>query len=773
MIGAVRFVAWLFRLTLVVTVAGLGLAAVMVGIIPQTVEILHAHAETAVELPPFTDLAKRSYLYDAKGNQLAYFQLENSQPTSIDQIPDAVIQAFLAVEDDQFFQHHGVNLRSFTRAVLSNVQGQSSRQGASTITQQVVKLEYLAGMERDARYKLLQARYAVLLERELSKGQIIERYLNTVFFGNNAYGIQAAAEVYFGKQVKDLDLIEGAFLAGLVRAPSSYEPIQHAETSRARFRTVMTRLAEEGLIEESEATRLAGEWPLPARLQRLSTTTNVRTHFTEAVKQYLLQGSTILGDSEQERYNALFRGGLQIYTTIDPGLQALAEDARTNELPMPNALGVDTALVSLDSKTGAVRAMVGGAPFVAGSNEVNLALRARQTGSSIKMFILAAAIQAGAQPNDVIDGVLPCKLPNPGQPDEPFEITSGSSKAAAPLEQMTWSSINCAFARLSQIVGLNRLVDELRNLGIQSPLKPYASFATGANEVTPMDMASAAQTLANDGLHHDPYYVERIDGPDGDVVYQHYDLGTQVLTRDAALTTTSILKGVVLRGTARRSGFLEEGRQPAAGKTGTQDSNTNAWFVGYTPLYTTAVWVGDPSGYSPMTSRTVPEFRDGLAKLGKSTVQGATFPLSIWRAYMEPAHVFEPDEDWDAPPPNPRAAMRLYLPGEECLAQKSQAPTPAPDSSAVEGQAPESTAPPAGAVKVTSGTTIPPDVVDPTAPLPTVDLRYLVYNCEKGLPKPPPPPTTTTVPATSGPPQTGTTTAPAPTTTAATTTTGG
>lgn len=754
-----RHLAWFVRLALVVAVAGLGLAAVLVGIIPETVRILHAHTETAVVLPEFTDLAQRTYVYDSKGNQLAYYQLENSQPVSIDQVPDGVIQAFLAVEDREFFRHHGVNLRSFVRAVLSNVQGTTSRQGASTITQQVVKLEFLSGLERDARYKLLQARYAVLLEREMTKGQILERYLNTVFFGNNAYGIQAAAEVYFGKQVKDLDMLEGAFLAGLVRAPSSYEPIDHSERSRARFRQVMTRLGDEGLVTPEDAERLGGEWPLPQKLQRFTTVAPQRTHFTEAVKDYLLNGSTVLGETEQERYNALFRGGLQIHTTLDPALQDFANAARTQELPA-NAAGIDAAIVSLETGTGAVRAMVGGPEFVPGINEVNLALRRRQTGSSIKIFILAAAVQAGAQPTDIIDGTLPCTLPNPGDPKDPFKITSGVTKAPATLQEMTWSSINCAFARLSQIVGLNRLIDMTAKMGVQSPLQPYASYATGANEITPMDMASGAQTIANQGLHHDPYYVQRVDGPRGNV-YTHEDPGTQVLTVEAANTTVSILKGVLQRGTARRVGFLSDGDRPAAGKTGTQDDNTNAWFVGFTPQLTTAVWVGNPKGYTPMTSATVPEFRAPLSELGRSTVQGATFPLSIWQAYMEPAHVFQPILDWPEPPAPARPAARLYLPGADCLASNgvSTSPRRSTTTTVLDPAAPPTAAPPL--TPLDPGTTIPADVLDPFAPMPSVPLTgIVVYDCARGLPVPS---TTTTVASTeSTTPGSETTTAPPP-----------
>jgi penicillin-binding protein 1A len=504
----------------------------------------------------------------------------------------------------------------------------------------------------------------------------------------------------------------------------------------------MDRLSVVGLITAAEAEELASGWELPEKRLSAPERTTTRTHFTEAVKDYLLNGSTVLGDTEQERYNALFRGGLRIHTTLDPQLQALAQAAKDAELPL-NDQGIEAAVVSLDSASGAVRAMVGGQEFRQGVNEINLALRARQSGSAIKIFILAAAVQAGALPTDIIDGTLPCTLPNPGNLKDPFKITSGVTKAPATLQEMTWSSINCAFARLSQIVGLNRLVDLTARMGVASPLQPFASFATGANELTPMDMAAGAQTIANQGLHHDPYYVERIDGPSG-VMYQHVSFGTRVLTPEAANTTVSILKGVLQRGTARRIGFLSEGDRPAAGKTGTQDDNTNAWFVGFTPQLTTAVWVGDPKGYTPLNTTTVPKFRPALAELGKSTVQGATFPLSIWAAFMEPALVFEPILDWPAPPEPYRRPARLYLPGADCLASNGAAPEPRGSTTTVVDPV-EVTVPQLRPVD--PGTTIAPDVLDPLAPLPTVPLvGIVVYDCARGLPVP----VTTVPPVTPG-----------------------
>lgn len=746
-----RAVGWVLRLGIVVAAGALLITAVVVGAGPRAWGVLNAHEEAPVSMPPFEDLAERTYVYDAVGNEIAVYELENSQPISLAQVPSEVINAVLAVEDREFYRHDGVNVRSLVRAALSNFEG-GARQGASTITQQVVKIEYLAGLERDGRYKVLQAIYARRLEKEHTKSEILERYLNTIYFGNNAYGIQAAAEVYFGKRVEELDLIEGAFLAGLIQAPSTYDPIRNPEQSRRRFRQVLESLVDAELITEAEAEQLGENWEIPEVVRSFPERTITRTHFTEAVKDFLLNRSTILGDTYQERYNALFRGGLRIHTTLDPFKQLAAEQAKLDQLPA-NFAGIEASLVSLDSRTGAVVAMVGGRPFEAGRNEVNLALRTRQTGSSIKLFILAAAVQAGAQANDLIDGTRPCTLPNPDNPAEPFQITGGVSRSLSPLEQMTWLSINCAFARLSQIVGLDRVVDTTYRMARspylyegqpraeRQPILPYASFATGANEMSALDMASGAQTLANGGVHMEPYLIERIESPRG-LVYQHEVVGTQVLTPEAAWRTTDILTGVLERGTARRHP-LADGRV-AAGKTGTQQDNTNAWFVGYTPQITTAVWVGHPDLYLSMDN--IPEFE----AVGVDRVQGGTFPAAIWKAYMDLAHFGLPFETFPPPPPNTRPAARLYLPGSECLARLVSGTIPGTSGSSTtttsppatvgedptDGTTPATAPPPTAVVRpVDPGTTIARGNTDPTWPLPSVKPNeFIVYDCARGLP---------------------------------------
>jgi len=238
------------------------IAATITAIAPRVWGVLNAHTQVPPSLTNFSGLAQRSTVFDATGKQIGSYQLENSQVMSIDNVPQDVVSAILALEDNEFERHKGVNLRAFTRAILSNSRG-GAKQGASTITMQVVKNEFLAGLERDGRYKVLQARYATMLEKEVPKKKILERYLNTIYLGNNTYGIQAAAEVYFGKDVRELTMLDGAFLAGLIQAPSNYDPIQHPDTSRARYLEVLDRLVDTGLLTEQERIEIGDKPPIP------------------------------------------------------------------------------------------------------------------------------------------------------------------------------------------------------------------------------------------------------------------------------------------------------------------------------------------------------------------------------------------------------------------------------------------------------------------------------------------------------------------------------
>lgn len=731
----------LLRLLATIVVASIGVTATVVAITPQVARLVTANEADASELPEFDPLSQRSVMFDAVGNVLGVFQAENQIPVRYEQIPQGMVDALLAVEDESYFEHKGVNARSLLRAVLANVSAGEVRQGGSTITQQLVKLSFLSSRQ-NANRKLLEAAYAVQLEKKLTKEQILERYLNIVFFGNGAYGIQAAAEMYFNKNVDQLTMTEGAFLAGLVRAPSRYDPFRYPDRSKARRKQALERLVAVGKMTPLEMTA-ADAAPLPVRPQRARSTGKADTYFADQVKELLLNETNILGDDQQERYNAFFRGGLKIYTTLNPALQVAAEQARATQMPSTGGR-FEAAVVSLDTQTGAVRAMVGGPGFA--QLEVNLTLAPRQTGSSVKFMILAAAVEAGVQANDLIDGTAPCTLPNPGEPKKPFVITDAVSGGVGPIDNMTWRSINCAYAKLALGLGLERVTGVMKRMGVTNKLLAVPALATGGNEISPLDMASAFTAITNSGVHHEPYYIDRIEGPDGKVIYENPKAGTQVLDANVAAQAAAILKTPILRGTGRRAQLA--GARPAAGKTGTQDSNTNAWFVGGTPQYTTAVWMGNwRNNIDKMIS--IPQFK------AFPKVQGGTYPALIWKAYMDAAHAGLPVVDFPAPAASPRPGARLYLPGTECVARLGADGGAVPIAPQARGAQP--VGPPPAA-------TVPGGEIDYRAPYPSVPAGLVVYDCRKGPPKPTLPPTvpTTTVPGAAPAPGAPATQPPAP-----------
>ncbi len=513
---------------------------------------------------------------------------------------------------------------------------------------------------------------------------------------------------------------------------------------------------------------MLAEFVLPVRVKSLPERTFARTYYTEALRDYLLNKSDILGETYQERYNQLFRGGLRIHTTLDSNLQALAEQAR-NQLPdTPSRLvnNFDASIVSLDSTTGAIRVMVGGRGFVPNEREVNMALSPRQTGSSVKMFILAAAVQAGAQQNDLLDGPRQCTLPNPGNEAEPFEVgDTGDSTGIglATLQEHTTKSINCAFARLSQIVGLNRVVDTIYRMSEspylyrdqpreeRRPIEPFASLTTGANEMSPLDMAQVSRRSPTKVCTTIRTTSSSSTAPTASA---STPTSTRVLRCSIEMrhsSTVEILKGPIYGGgTGRRAGFVD--RRPAFGKTGTQQFNTNAWFVGGTKQLSTAVWVGDPNAYTEM--RSVPEF---VAAGYGSNVQGGHFPAVIWNTFMEPAHTSDcrystgklippsaPEcttlpagqrvriPQWSARRWSvPRSCRRGLLAPPPPWSRRCRRPTPPRKRRRPPRRHPRCTvtitAPIIQSVEV--GTTIPPDNLDPLAPLPSLPITAVLGPC--------------------------------------------
>jgi penicillin-binding protein 1A len=626
------------RFARTILVAGAGLAFALL-LLALPVKALAAAGRSAHkdDLGGLQEQAQRSVVYARDGSVLAVLHAEeNRSPVTIDRVPKRVVEAILDVEDDRFYQHGGVDLRSTVRALFTNVSAGGLRQGGSTITQQLVKNLKLTP-EKTVGRKFKEAVLAVRLENEMSKAEILERYLNTVYFGNGAYGVQAAAETYWGKDISDVTQGEAAFLAGMIRNPVGYDPVKFPKVSRARRDVALDRMVAGGNLTRAQATALKTE-DVPHVLA--TPVAPPDDYFVEAVKQRLLK-DVRLGETAQERYNAVFKGGLKITTTIDPRLQRLAEEKVDEILPEKITKGKFTAaLATVDPSNGALRAMVGGQDFA--NSKVNLALgregggTGRQPGSSFKPFVLAAALDAGYSPYDTINGTSPChiKQPAPLKTYAP-ENYEGEGGGVMSLVDATVHSVNCAYVKLGMIVGLDKVKDMAEKLGINEDLQELPSMSLGAQEVSPLEMASAYSTFANDGVHHEVRFIDKVVDRDGKTVMDlSKDKGKRVLSAQNTRVENMVLRQVIERGTGVRARLPH---RVAAGKTGTSQEHQNAWFVGFTPQLTTAVWMGAPVGNIPMTN------------VGGVKVAGGTYPARIWGAFMTEALAGEPSIAFPAP----------------------------------------------------------------------------------------------------------------------------
>ncbi|HET9542543.1 MAG TPA: transglycosylase domain-containing protein [Acidimicrobiales bacterium] len=607
------------RLLVVLALGAGGLALATVAVAPQVGEFFTAGSVVPPEVN-LRPLAERSVAYADNGSVLATFHAaENRQEVRLRRIPRTVRRTILAVEDEDFFQHNGFNLRATFRALFENVSAGGIAQGGSTITQQLVKLSLLSPRQ-DLNRKAREAILAIELEKTMSKQEILERYLNQVYFGGGAYGVQAAAEIYWGQNVEDLDWGQAALLASLIQNPVGYDPVREPDVARQRRRVALDRIVELGYITQEEADYydVAG---LPQA--RIDVLPEPNDYFVEEVKQQLLDMEE-LGATPTERYNALFKGGLRIETTFSPEAQFLALSARNNVLPDTGGQ-FTAAMVAVTPQTGAVRAMVGGPGF--DRYRYNLATQgARQPGSSFKIFVLTAALEGGLVLDDTLNGSGPCSFPNPGGYPDPYVANNfaGESGGTNTITGNVQASSNCGFLRLGQFVGLQNVVDVARRMGITTELDARnLSLPIGSEEVHPIDMAGAAAVLANGGIRHRPYFIDRVTDRRGNVIYEHQSPGRQVVSQQSACLATEALEANVQAGTGTAA---QLSNMAVAGKTGTAQSFGDAWFVGYTPFLATAVWMGNAEARVPMTN------------VGGRTVTGGSYPAEIWHAFNEPAH---------------------------------------------------------------------------------------------------------------------------------------
>ena len=603
----------------------------------QAVDAVTAGAVTGdTETVALPTLAERTEIFAADGSSLGVVMADhgNRVVVPLDAIPKLVVDAVIATEDADYWEHDGIDMRGVARAAKRNAESGAIKQGGSTITQQLAK-STLTAPKRDLRRKLTEAVLAMRLDDQLGKRGVLERYLNTIYFGQGAYGVATAAETYFARPLADLTLDQAALLAGLIRGPNLYDPIARPERATARRALVLDRMVIEGVVTRAEADA-AAQAPLPSALHRPPAAVG---WIADAARAELARDPR-LGETPEARAAVIAGGGLRVHTTVDPALQAQAEAIVARGVP--GGAELTAALASVDPSTGAVRALVGGTDY--GASQFNAASdgAGRQTGSAFKVFTLVAALQQGHVSTEAVDGNSPCPIPNPGGKPDPWlpENYEGEAFGQLTLVDATVHSSNCAFARLASTVGADAVASTAEAMGITAPLQRVPSMTLGTNTVPPLQMASAFATLAADGVARPPHVVARVERADGSVVFANdgATAGRQVVEPQAARVATAVLGEVVARGTGRAAALPD---RAVAGKTGTAQNHQDAWFVGYTPQLATAVWMGDVNGERPMLG------------VGGINVTGGSYPARLWQAFMAAAHAGLPAVAFSPPAPEP------------------------------------------------------------------------------------------------------------------------
>lgn len=605
-------------------------------------------------------------VYDHVGEVIAELSIERRALLPLSKIPVDLQNAILAIEDDQFFKHWGISPRGIVRSAVKNLLARRVVQGASTITQQLAKQIFLTRQRTIAR-KVREILLAIQIERNFSKPEILQLYLNQVYFGEGAYGVEAAALIYFGKEVKDLTLADCALLAGLVRAPRANSPFFKPEQALRRRNIVLQRMQEEGFITAKERETAQAE---PVPLSKPLTMATQAPYFVEHVRKRL---------ENRYGYNTLWRGGLKIQTTLDLRAQKVVEETMEKaladfdakalaewekrmaegglsedgiELSTSPPAKIQGAFLLMDVKTGAIRAMAGGRDGI-----FNRAVQARrQPGSTFKPFVWAAALQSGLTPASIVDdsplayyydgrdwrllegatdqySINLATAPFASSPDFKIWVPGnfdGKFLGPVTLRRALASSRNIASVRLIEKIGPPVVVELAHKAGIRSDLDPVLSLGLGSSVVTLLEMANAFGTFANGGIHVVPYTIERVEDPAGKQLESHIPAETEAMSPQLAYQMVSMMKSVVDYGTATRAREL---RRPLAGKTGTSNDNRDLWFIGFTPDTVAAAWMG----------------YDDFASLGRKDWTGGATVVPWWTEIMQQLFKESPKRDFPVP----------------------------------------------------------------------------------------------------------------------------
>ena len=556
-----------------------------------------------------------SKVYAADGSLLGIIDANIiREPVGLKAIPKTLQEATIAIEDENFYEHDGVDFSAIIRATVENVEAGEIEQGASTITQQLVRNLYIKKPDDTLERKLTEAKWSMEFEEDYTKDEILEKYLNTATYGTNsgdtAVGVEAASQIYFNKSVEQLNLGEAALLAGLPQAPSQYNPFTSSDAALKRRNLVLDAMLDQGYISEGEHQKWSSSG---LGLERGLRYDQFRyRYFFDYVQQELI-----------DRYgtNTARVGGLRVYTTLEPRLQDTAEQAIENNY-VPD--GAAAALVSTDAETGEIKAMASSSNY--DDSEFNLAAQGkRQPGSAYKPFALTAAVEQGVDP-DTTSYPAPSTITiNPCLGCPPWTV-SGGGGGSTTLRNATANSINTVFAQLVVDVTPEAMNDAAHRMGITSPTGDFVSEVLGTADVSVLEMSNAYATLANGGVHHDPTAINRVEFPNGDTEELDPSTGKRAFSDGVAYTVADVMKGALEYGTAAGQGI----GCPASGKTGTTEEQSDVWFVGYTPHVSTAVWMGNPDIRTPMPG------------------YGADLAAPIWNDYMTVAAT-EPCDDFPEP----------------------------------------------------------------------------------------------------------------------------
>ncbi|MEW6200847.1 MAG: penicillin-binding protein 1A [bacterium] len=642
-------------LLFVVVIAGVLSAVIVVSVI-----------QYAGEMPPMVDAPipapkKTTKIYTSNGELLANLYIENREYTHLNEIPEMLQLAIIAIEDERFFFHHGVDFVGLTRAAWVNFRRGSTAQGASTITQQLARNIYLTP-ERTIPRKLREMKISLALERKYSKEEILERYLNQINFGHGAYGAKTAALAFFGKQPKELTIAECALLAATPKAPSIYSPYRNMDKALARRNLVLDKMLQLNFITREQYETAISE---KINLKPLSGPgyENYRApYFVTYVADLLTDRS---GPFQFSPTN-LHTEGYRIYTTLDAGMQKAAEEAVKYGMKLVRDMHANisqAAIVAMEPHTGKIYAMVGGVDY--SRSKFNRAWQAkRQPGSAFKPYVYITALKEGYSMDSIVSDSPVCypSFPKKYCPHNYDNKYSGGMTFCSAL----YYSRNVPAVKIGHLVGPKNVIETATEMGLEGPFQENLSLALGSSEATPLEMATAYSVIANGGYRIEPVAIEKITDDAGNVIYEKtYDRGKRVLDDNVIARIVPCMEAVIKRGTGRRADI---GR-PAAGKTGTTSDWKDAWFIGFTPQLTAAVWIGNDNN----------SFLRVLVN-GKPTgkgIAGGTIPAPMWKYFMERALKGKEAADFDLPEPTPMAAKSTRAPD---AATGTAAPEETPES---------------------------------------------------------------------------------------------